>query len=226
MANTSSGDRVSISQLILIPSVISLAITLIRLVGELQNWPSALFNKEPGGAGSIIGITWLAPIFGVYFALKLTAAGEGPEDRGRAIRLSVFGLVLMFGGGFLAFGPQGGFPGKQIIGLLLIFTAVAFQYPAWPKLFKTLLAYGYAARIPVAIVMFFAIRGNWGTHYDLVRPDFPITESFWPRYFMIGFLPQLVVLWIPFTIITGALCGSITAAIAHRRKPSTRAANA
>jgi hypothetical protein len=224
MADTSSGNRVSIMQLILIPSVISLAITLVRLIGELQNWPSALFNREPGGAGSIIGITWLAPIFGIYFALKLTGAGEGPADRWRAVRMAIFGLVLMFGG-LVAIFPKFSFPGKEAVALLLIVAAIACQYAAWPKLFKTLLAYAYAARIPVAILMYFAIRGNWGTHYDLVRPDFPVSESFWPRYFQIAFLPQML-LWIAFTIITGSLCGSIATAIAHRRKPEARAANA
>lgn len=224
MADTSSGNRVSIMRLILIPSVISLAITLIRLVGELQEWPSALFNKQPGGAGSIIGITWLAPIFGVYFALKLAGAGEGPDDRGRAIRLSIIGLALMVGG-LIAIFAKFSFPGKEAIGLLLIVAAVAFQYAAWPKLFKTLLAYAYAARIPVAILMFFAIRGNWGTHYDLVRPDFNVTESFWPRYFQIAVLPQMI-LWIAFTIVTGSLFGSIAAAISRRRKPAVNTANA
>ena len=224
MANTTSDDRLSIMQLILIPSIISLAVTLIRLIGELQNWPSALFNREPGGAGSIIGITWLAPIFGIYFALKLSGAGEGPENRGRAVRLGIFGLILMFGG-LVALFPKFSFPGKEALGLLLLVAAVAFQYAAWPKLFKTLLAYAYAARIPVAILMFFAIRGNWGTHYDVVRPDFNVSESFWPKYFQIAFLPQMV-LWIAFTVVTGSLCGSIAAAIMRRGRPSAHAANA
>ncbi len=41
--------------------------------------------------------------------------------------------------------------------------AAIVTLPGWPALFKTLLAYGYAARIPVAIVMFFAFRGNWAS---------------------------------------------------------------
>jgi hypothetical protein len=224
MADTTSDNRVSIMQLILIPSIISLAVTLIRLIGELQGWPSALFNREPGGPGSIIGITWLAPIFGIYFALKLAGAGEGPENRGRAVRLAILGLLLAFGG-FVVMIPTISFPGKIALGLLLLVAAVAFQYAAWPRLFKTLLAYAYAARIPVAILMYFAMRGNWGTHYDVVRPDFPVSDSFWPRYFQIAFLPQMI-LWIAFTIITGSLCGSIVAAFTHRRRPSTHAANA
>lgn len=225
MADATSGNRVSIMQLILIPSIISLAVTLIRLIGELQHWPSVLFNREPGGPGSIIGITWLAPIFGIYFALKLAGAGQGPESVGRAIRLAIFGVVLMFGGGFVALAPQIKFPGKEALGLLLMVAAIAFQYVAWPSLFKTLLAYAYAARIPVAILMFFAIRGDWGTHYDVLPPQFPADTGFWSKYFQIAFLPQMV-LWIVFTIITGSLCGSIAAAVLSRRKRSARVANA
>jgi hypothetical protein len=125
----------------------------------------------------------------------------------------------------VAFFPKFSFPGKEALGLLLIVAAVAFQYAAWPKLFKTLLAYAYAARIPVDILMFFAIRGNWGTHYDVVRPDFNVSESFWPKYFQIAFLPQMV-LWIAITIVMGSLCGSIAAAIMRRRRPLTHTANA
>lgn len=225
MADTTSGDRVSIMRLILIPSIISLAVTLVRLIGELQGWPSALFNRSAGGAGSIIGITWLAPIFGIYFALKLTGAGAGPEDRGRAIRLGILGLCLMIGGGFVALAPQIRFPGKEAVALLVIVAAAGFQYAAWPSLFKTLLAYAYAARIPVAILMYFAIRGRWGTHYDVLPPNFPADTGFWPEYFLIAFLPQMV-LWVAFTIVTGALCGSIAVAIMRRRGASAHMANA
>jgi CHASE2 domain-containing sensor protein len=35
-------------QLILVPAVITLAVTLLRLVGELQNWSPTLFSREPG----------------------------------------------------------------------------------------------------------------------------------------------------------------------------------
>ena len=73
-----SNSRISITRLILIPSVITLFVTLLRLVGELQNWPRALFNRDAGGGGSIVGITWLALVFGAYFALKLMSAGETP----------------------------------------------------------------------------------------------------------------------------------------------------
>jgi len=215
MAATNSGSGSGILRLIFIPSVVTLMITILRLIGELQHWSRVWFNPTAGGGGAIIGITWLAPIFGVYFALKLSGAGEGLERVGRAIMLAVLGLIVMIGGSFMAFAPFIQFPGKLAVGFLLILAAAALQLPAWPALFKTLLAYGYTARIPVALVMFFAIQGHWGTHYDALPPEFP-QMSFWPTYVMTALLPQLV-FWVAFTVIVGSLFGGIASAIFARR---------
>ena len=87
--------------------------------------------------------------------------------------------------------------------LLIIFAvaavgSVAVALKAWPELGRVLVAYGLAARIPVALVMLIAIFAGWGTHYDVPpAPDFPemapLTLWFW-----IGLVPQLTV-WIAFT---------------------------
>jgi hypothetical protein len=223
MAEMTSSARVSIGRLILIPAVISLAITLIRLVGELQNWSEWWFSARAGGGGSPIGISWLVLIFGIYFALKLARAGEGPASNGRAVVFALIGVVVMFAGGYIAFAPEPDFPGKRIVGLLIIVASAAIQFSGWPMLAKTLLAYGYAARIPVAILMFFAMRGQWGTHYDVLPPGFPPDLGFWSTYLQIGFLPQMI-FWIAFTVTIGALVGSIANAIANRRRPATQSA--
>ena len=215
---------ISIGKLIFIPAVITLAITLLRLIGELQHWPTALFNPAPGGAGAIIGISWLPFIFGIYFASKLTQTGEVPPNGGRSLGLSLVSVILFFAGAVMAISPQINFPGKVIVAIVLLLIALGLSYSAWPKLFKTMLAYGYAARIPVVILMYFAIRGNWGTHYDVVPPNFPADTPFWPKYMQIAFVPQMV-LWIAFTIVAGAMTGSITALI-KRRKPSAQPASA
>jgi hypothetical protein len=220
----SKTPSISIGRLIFVPAVITLAITLLRLAGELKQWSPVLFNRDAGGPGAIIGISWLPFIFGIYFASKLSGAGEGPLDRGRAFRLSVIGLVLFIAGGALAIAQAINFPGKVVVALLVLLLAIGLQYSAWPKLFKTLVAYGYAARIPVVILMYFALRGHWQTHYDALPPNFPEGTSFWVTYFQIAFVPQMV-LWIAFTIIAGALTGSITALV-KGRKPAGQAANA
>ena len=69
-------------RLILVPAGITLAVTLLRLIGELQEWSSALFNRSAGGGGAIVGIVWLVPVFGIYFALKL--AYDQPDYPGMA----------------------------------------------------------------------------------------------------------------------------------------------
>jgi len=210
-----SNNRAQIARLILTPSVITLAVTLLRVIGELRHWSPALFNPSAGGGGALVGITWLVPVFGIYFALKLAGTGEGPAGIGRAIGMAVLGLIVMAGGSFLFVAHQIDFPGKLAIGLLLIVAAAVLQFRNWPNLAKALLAYGYAARIPVALLMFFAIRGNWGTHYDALPPDFA-DMSFWPKYVQIALVPQLV-FWIAFTMVVGMLFGSIATAIFSRR---------
>ena len=59
-----SQDASRIGKLILVPAVITLAVTLLRLVGELQGWSPALFNREGGGRGALVGIVWLIPVLG------------------------------------------------------------------------------------------------------------------------------------------------------------------
>src|SRR4026207_1430996 len=95
MAETNSGSRVSIAHLILIPSVITLAVTILRLVGELNHWSDFWFSPKAGGGGSPIGISRLIPIFGIYFAVKLARAGEGPSSSGRAIGIAFLALVVL-----------------------------------------------------------------------------------------------------------------------------------
>lgn len=213
-----SHSRISIAKLILIPSVITLAVTLLRLIGELQHWPEVLFKRSAGGAGAIIGIAWLVFVFGAYFALKLSAAGQGPASAGRTIGFAILALVVLFGGSVLiapADATHIAFPGKEIVAVVLILGATALPFFSWPALAKTLIAYAYAARIPVLIIMYFSIKGNWDTHYSLGPPgvEFP---SFWSKFIQIAALPQMI-FWVAFTITAGTLAGGI-AAIATRRK--------
>ena len=59
-------NDVSIKKLILVPALITLAVTLLRLTGELMHWSKALFNPAAGGGGALVGIAWLVPVFGIY----------------------------------------------------------------------------------------------------------------------------------------------------------------
>jgi len=212
---TESND-IPIRKLILVPAVITLAVTLLRLAGELLHWSPLLFSREPGGAAAIVGIVWLVPLFGFYFGLKLARAGHGPARAGAAIGYAVLGFALLPVLGFAASKlgvPQQSFTAFAIFIVLSILGGFV-AYRGWPALGRTLLAYGLAARIPVALVMLFAMLGSWGTHYDAPPPDFP-EMSVLAKWLLIGLLPQLTI-WIWFTIAAGGIFGAIAAAVAGR----------
>jgi len=80
--------------LIIVPAVITLAVTLLRLTGELMDWSPVLFSKSAGGGGAIIGIAWLVPIFGFYFARQLMKSNDGPAGLGSVFGYSFLGLVF------------------------------------------------------------------------------------------------------------------------------------
>jgi hypothetical protein len=223
MSEPASGSKLNIKGLILFPAVITLAVTLLRLAGELAHWSPRFFSAAPGGGMAIIGISWLPFLFGPYFAVKLAGSGQGAPNLWKAFALALLGLAIMFAGGFVGFAPQSRFPGREIVGILLMVLGPTLVTLGWPALFKVLVAYGYAARIPVAIVMFFAMRGHWGTHYDVLPPNYSGPTSFLGQYMMIAFLPQMV-LWIAFTVLVGALVGTIVAAIVGRGKATPSAA--
>jgi hypothetical protein len=200
-------------RLILIPALFTLAVTALRLTGELLHWSESFFNRTMGG--SLIGITWLPPFFGVYFALKLAHAGDPPKSYLRAIGYSLLGTVILV---VCAFAPsrlgiEHGFYDRLIYGWSFFVLSALITWRGWPALFKALLAYGIAARVPVAVIMFFAFRGHWGTHYDAVPPDMPAL-GLMAKYLWLGFFPQLT-LWVAFTILAGMLFGALAAGIAR-----------
>lgn len=203
-------------RLIFVPAVISLAVTLLRLVGELQHWSPKFFSREAGGAGAIVGIVWLVPIFGIYFAIRLSQAGYGPTSRGRAIGFALAALVVGFGISFMIFKLSLPIVATVVFANLASFFPLWIAYRGWPELGKVEVLYGLAARIPVAIVMFGAMAANWGTHYELGPPGFP-EMSLVSKWFLIGLLPQLS-LWIAFTVIVGSLFGSLALLFQKRRQ--------
>jgi hypothetical protein len=79
-------------KLILVPALITLGITLLRLTGEFLDLPSWLASKKAGGPGALIGISWLPPILGIYFAYKLADA-PGKLWKNLFKALSLYGLA-------------------------------------------------------------------------------------------------------------------------------------
>lgn len=219
MAPDGSGSP-SIKSLVLVPALITLAVTLLRLTGELMGWSPVFFSRAAGGAGAIVGIVWLVLVFGFLFARKLAASEPAP--RGLAvIGSSLLAIAVLVVCGLVAVRVLKLSDNAQF-GVFIVASLVAawIAYRAWPRLGQVLLAYGLAARLPVIIVMLFAIYANWGTHYDVSPPNFPEMAAF-PKWLFIGVMPQLF-LWIPFTMFIGALCGGLALLMPDRRRqPAT-----
>lgn len=220
----SDTPAVSHGRLILVPALITLAVTLLRLAGELLHWSTAFFNPEAGGGAALVGIVWLVPVFGIYFALKIVGAGEAPPRLGRALAHVLIAFVLLPASGAVA-----GALGVSRTGttLLLVFAVVAIvaavvALRGWPALGRVLVAYGLAARVPVAIVMLVAIFGDWGTHYDVPpSPEFPAMAPL-AKWFWIGLVPQLTI-WVAFTVVVGSLFGLLAVALVHRGRRAAAA---
>jgi hypothetical protein len=210
--------------LVLVPAIITLAVTALRLVGELQHWSSALFNRAGGGGGALVGISWLPLIFGVYFALRLVKAGEGPASKGKAVGLAFLGLAVGPLAIFIATKMGATQIGAIVTACFAFLVGGVIATRGWTRLGWTLFIYALAARVPVAALMLPAIIGKWGTHYDALPPNFPAMGPV-QTWAMIGLFPQMT-LWIGITLVAGMLVGSITGAIVggRRREPVATAA--
>lgn len=205
---SADGKFNGVARLILWPALITLGVTLLRLTGELRHWSRPYFDPQ----GAIVGITWLAPVFGIYFAVRLVRAGRGPESYGKAVGFSLLAAVVAVGG-FLYGSSLTRATFHEF--LLCLWSASALgavlTLPAWRSLFKALVAYAYAARIPVVIIMFLAMRSNWGTHYD-AAPSSVSFAGLWSKFLWLSFFAQLV-FWVGYTVVSGMLLGSLAAAL-------------
>jgi hypothetical protein len=207
---------VPVRQLVLGPALLTLGITLLRLVGELLDWSPRLFSREAGGGAALVGIVWLIPLLGMYFALKLEQMGHAPARAWKVLGLSAAAIVLFPAVGLAINNLQ--WPvALQLATFVVVSVPMALlAWQAWPALGRVLLAYALCARVPVALVMLVAMLGEWGTHYDASAPEFP-PMSVGLKFVTIGLLPQLTI-WIGITMSVGALFGGLALAVAHMRQ--------
>lgn len=224
MADTKS---VSITRLITVPALITLAVTILRLVGELQHWGKPWVGNEAGGGAALIGISWLPIIFGPYFAWKLAAAGDRPASGGKAIGFALLSLaVFVLAGLGTTLTLRNGKPTYfTLVPFVVMLVAAFIPGIAWRSLGCALLAYAFAARVPVLVVMYIAMSANgghgWGTHYDAIDPMFA-QASLLKKWLYEALLPQ-VTLWVGWTVCLGSIFGTIIAAVAGKTKPIVHA---
>jgi hypothetical protein len=213
---------------LVVATLTTFAVTLLRLVGEMQRWSPTLFNREAGGPGALVGIVWLIPVFGVLFGLHLARAGEGPPTVGKALGRAALAFVvnLALGIGSVVLFPKSP-PAQLAVFGLGSWIGILLARRGWPALWRLLLLYGFAARIPVLVIMLLAIFGGWDSHYAKPRPDFPPMGP-WGLFAWTALLPQMTI-WIFLTVVGGILFGALAVGVrrlvrGRREAPLTSAA--
>lgn len=203
----------STARLVTVPVLISIAVTALRLVGELLRWPKPLVNSDVCGK-AILGVIWLVPIFGTYFAVKLFHAGDAPQRFARPVVFAISALAFKLAGTLIMESHGMTYAPRLSMNFIVTLIGLVLSAVAWPTLSKALLVYGYLSRIPVAIVQYLAMRGRWGTHYDALDPGFP-PIGFWPTFLRVSFVPNIFFME-AYTVIVGALIGTAVVAILGR----------
>jgi hypothetical protein len=208
-------EQTPVGRLILVPALITLGVTLLRLAGELMNGAPTLFSRAVGGGAALVGIIWLVPVFGVYFARRL--AREGPSARAsRTAGFAVLGLLAFVALAAAGFRRPVASPSQFLLIASGAALGIAVTRNGWPRLWRTLLAYGFAARAPVAVVILLGILNGWSTHYDSPPPGLPDLGPL-ARWVAIGVIPQFTI-WVAITVILGSLCGAASLALAPPRR--------
>jgi hypothetical protein len=209
--------------LVLVPAILTLVVTVVRLVGELNGWNPLLFGTATAGGGmAIVGIGWLIPIFGLWFGIRLQRSGNGARAPGRSLVICLIAIAAVIGGFFLCWQldliwmPDAQNPGEPrgmqwFLGLMGLGVVIAFA--AWARVAWLLLVYALLARIPVLAVTWFAIRCGWETHYTKLPPGLPMPAE--GELFSILAMPQIT-LWPTTTILFGTLMAGLGARLCGR----------
>ncbi len=215
----------SIRSLVVVPAILTLAVTIVRLVGELNGWSPLLFGTASAdGPKAIIGISWLIFVFGLWFGFRVQRSSAGLAKPGKTLLCCLLPIAILFGGfalseklGLVSM-PTPEAPGEvKGLGWFLGISAVAAltSIVIWARIGVILLVYSLLARLPVVVVTWFALERGWETHHVKLPPEFtapPADE----RFFVLA-MPQ-VTFWPVLTIVFGTVMAALGALIAGRRK--------
>ena len=163
---------------VLLAGALALALTALRLAGELDHWqPAWVFNTAPGGGGSPLGISWLVIPFGVWFGRRLARGGARPANLGRTFLLHVLGIGLFVGLMAYVFNCVDDWRMKGMIASAGGAAIGLVACLAWPSAYFANLGAGILARIPVAAIQYFAVEGSWDVHFAKVQPEVPKEDA-------------------------------------------------
>lgn len=197
-------------RLILWPFLITALVSLARLVAEVQGWVS----PQSGGALNPLGISWLAFVFGGYFAFRLARAGSKPRKR-PAWPWCIAAILAIMASVAWQFGPlldadQSDETFQRVRSAVLVLATIAITLAVivtvvWPRLALTMLCYAIPTRALVIGITWLAKHNDWTTHYTKFGP--PGIELDMANTLLSATIAQ-VGFWIPWTMIAGSALGS------------------
>jgi hypothetical protein len=195
------------------PVLVSIIVVLVRLIGELMAWDPRLFGTAVGGGFSLVGVSWLMPIFGFAFGWILTGKGHAPDRPGLAIILHLLGLALLIAG---VIAVQKNVDHPAMLGALagVAVVSLLFAWRGWSELIRYTFTYGLMVRLAVIAVTAVAFQMQWGTHFESLPEQYADRPS--SERFLSLVAPQLF-FWIPGTVLVGGVFGSIATFIRGRR---------
>ena len=207
--------------LILVPALVTLAVSILRVYGELQGWNPSLYNREAGGGGALVSITWLVLPIGFWIGYRM-AKHSAVEVNLPIATATYAAAVALFGGGMFALIKLGWVdfptdvdPGEAHgVGWMLGLGGVALVVAllAWRRLTLTMILYGILARLPVLVITWLDLDRNWDTHYGEAPPGLILNDE----SELIGALitPQLTLWPLVFTPVVGGVLGCVGARLA------------
>lgn len=197
-------------RLILVPTLVTALVSAARLVAEVQGW----ISPQSGGALNPLGISWLAFVFGGYFALRISRLGSQPRRHPAwPWCLGAFVLIVVSIG--WQFGPlleadQSAETFQRVRGAVLVLAVIAttmaiVDFAIWPRLAVTMLCYAVPTRAIVIGITWLAKHNEWDTHYTKFGPpgiELDMTTT------MVSATIAQGTFWIPWTIVAGFVTGS------------------
>lgn len=170
-------------RLVLLTGGITLLVSVLRLVGQLWQWPATLVGSgEAGGGGALLGISWLLFVVGAWLGLHEQGTDKARARPGRTLLLAGLALIVAFGGVALCtkldllWFPDEEHPGEPrgmawFVGAFGLGTLLSIV--AWPRIGLAMLAYAALARLPVVAITWLALHFDWqGTHYTQIPAFF------------------------------------------------------
>lgn len=212
-------DRGSILQLVLWPTVITFAISTLRLVLELLE----VIPTSSGGALHPLGISWLGFVFGGWLALRLGRTGSCPSLRPGPVWAILVLVALIATMAVLLQGATEMEPeevGRQFgkVGLAAAGLGV-FALFIWWRVGLALLLYAIPARLTVLVFTAMSHVCEWDTHYDKFGPQGFQVETLGGVMSRAGYAQTLF--WIPFTIISGMVAATCVQVVRGRKPAAT-----